>query len=103
MRARKNETTAKVLRALADRQGTAQDLAARLGANVPRISMTLLKLIRSGHATRTSVINGKITVDKDEGIERPRYFFFYSITEKGLSRLKTIKVGVPTNRPTGRR
>lgn len=91
MRARKNETTARVLNALLERRGTAQDLAARLRANVPRISMTLLKLVRSGHATRTVVTHGKIVVDKDEGIERPRRFFLYSITEKGAARLKVIQ------------
>jgi len=96
MRARKNETTSAVLQELTRGESTAQGIANRLETKVPKVSMTLLKLVRAGHVTRKAIHEGEIVVDADEKIVRPRYVFSYSITKKGVSRLETILASAAT-------
>lgn len=98
MRARKNESTAAILEALAAGEASAKKIAATLNTNIPKVSMILLNLTRHGYVSRRSVQEGVIVVDQEEKIERPRYVFLYSITERGVARLDRIQ-NPPSKKP----
>ena len=99
MRARKNQTTVRLLGILANGSGTAQGIAKQAAIPVPRASMTLLNLFRAGHVSRATVREGDIIVDEEERVTRPRYVFVYSLTKKGLARLERLgSMTVPARR-----
>ena len=55
MRARKNQTSGKLLGILASGSGTAHGIARQAGIPVARASMTLLNLFRAGNVSRETV------------------------------------------------
>lgn len=92
MRARKNEATLRLLRFIASHdKKEAQEIASRLGASIPSTSAILLRLTRWKQLSRSKVQNGEVVMDVEENIKRPRYAFVYSITDRGLGRLKILE------------
>ena len=90
MRARKNQTTVRILAELEKGSGTALEIAERLQEGTTKISTILLRLYQQGHVGRERIRQGVIVIDKDEGVVRPRHLFQYSINEKGKSRHERI-------------
>jgi predicted transcriptional regulator len=90
MRARWNETTAKILGALNEGEKTAEGIAHALKTDVSKVRSILRRLWEQKNVEREKRQQGTVVVDKDEGIERPRYVYLYSISEKGQARLAYI-------------
>lgn len=92
MRARKNEATLRLLKFVASNdKEEAQEIAKRLDASIPSTSAILLRLTRWQQLSRVKLQNGTVVMDAEEDIERPRYAYVYSITERGLGRLKILE------------
>lgn len=92
MRVRKNEATLRLLKFVAanDRK-EAQEIASRLNASVPSTSAILLRLTRWDQLSRVKVENGIIVIDAEENAKRRRMAFVYTITDRGLGRLKILE------------
>jgi predicted ArsR family transcriptional regulator len=79
-----------VLLALTREEMTAQEVAKQIRCRVGTVRTTLTRLHRYGQVSRKKIQRGTVVVDKDEGIERPRFMNLYAITEKGHKRLEQI-------------
>lgn len=91
MRARWNETTEAILGALTQGKSTVREISKAVEAEEGNVSTILLRLYRAGHVDRERVQAGKVVVDREEGISRPKYIYEYSITDRGGGRLKYIE------------
>lgn len=91
MRARWNETTERVLSSLEGGKSTAEGVSEGLKAGLSTVRTLLLRLTKQGNAEREKTQEGSVVIDREEGIERPRYVYLYSITEKGRGRLAYIR------------
>jgi len=99
MRARWNETSERILSFVAKKNGVkVEDIAQHLGANPSNISTILLRMFRQGCVLRDRVQDGTIMIDRDEGVTHPRYVYVYSVTDRGMERLKYISVGMEKRR-----
>jgi predicted transcriptional regulator len=90
MRARYGEKTAKILLALTRRDMTAAQLAKAVHGRQTSTMTILLRLYQYGQVDRQKTEDGVVVVDRDEGVERPRYVYVYSITDKGHQRLEKM-------------
>jgi DNA-binding MarR family transcriptional regulator len=94
MRARKNEATLRILKFVAANKGAeAHEIAERLRATTPSTSAILLRLVSSSYKqlSREKVHAGWIVIDKEENAKRRRMVYVYSITDRGLGRLKILE------------
>lgn len=91
MRSRWNETTEAILQAITQGKATVREIAKLVDAEEGNVSTILLRLYRAGHVERERVEAGRVVVDKEEGISRPKYIFEYSITDRGGGRLTYIE------------
>lgn len=99
MRARWNETTAGVLGALSEGKKTSEGVAKALRTKLSKTRTTLRRLWEQGNVEREKVQQGTVVVDEEEGIERPRHVYLYSITKKGEGRLAYILESLETRKP----
>jgi len=91
MRARWNETTRAVLEVLVREDGsTVREISKEVDSEEGNISTILLRLYRAGHVSRERVEDGRVVIDQEEKVSRPRYIYEYSITERGRGRLSFI-------------
>lgn len=93
MKALWNETTAKILATLADREGRdVIEISKKIKTREGNASTILLRLLRQGHVTREWVEDGKVLLGRTENgdVTRSRYVFFYTITKKGLKKLARV-------------
>lgn len=90
MRARWNETTEAILQAITQGKSTVREISKVIDAEEGNVSTILLRLYRAGHVERERVEAGRVVVDKEEGISRPKYVFEYSITDRGGGRLEYL-------------
>ncbi len=88
MRNRYNETTLEILGVLARAPATCPGIAKALRMHPTTVGSTLLRLFRHGNVAREKIREGKIVVDRDEKITRPRYVHVYRLTKKGHDRLQ---------------
>lgn len=93
-RARWNETTRQILEEVKLGKGSAEDVAVALETDVRKVSTILLKLSRQGCVERVKVQRGVVLLGVEDGkkITRPRWFYVYSITDKGKIRIDRITV-----------
>lgn len=91
MRARWNETTEAILQAIKGGKSTVREIAKEVDAEEGNVSTILLRLYRAGHVGRERVADGKVTIDREEGVTRPKYIFEYAITDRGGGRLQYIE------------
>jgi predicted transcriptional regulator len=91
MRARWNETTEAILVALASGKSTVKEIAKEIESEEGNVSTILLRLFRAGHVGREKVEVGKVVIDREEGVSRPKYIFEYSITDRGGGRLQYLQ------------
>ena len=99
MRARWNETTALVLGALEGGKKTSEGIAKALKTNVSKVRTILRRLWEQKNIEREKVEQGVVVVDEEEGVERPRYVYLYSITGKGEARLDYIRGSLKQRKP----
>lgn len=89
-RARWGETSEDMLQCLLKAPMTASALADEIETSLENASATLTRLHRQGHVLREKIKEGKITIDKEEKVYRPRWVYSYSISPRGENRLKFI-------------
>lgn len=93
-----NETTAKILKILSDRQATVDEIAEELGCSRSNVETAILKLLKYQRVDRERVaMNAPVVIRKatkqQKAVTRPRHVYVYSITESGEDRLGSIRVG----------
>lgn len=97
MRARRNETTGKILAFLSGSEEVlVKDVSQKLRLGNKNAAATLDRLFRQRCVTRQVVQDGYVMIDEDEGVKRPNRCYAYAITEKGKTRLQWI-LGQQTN------
>lgn len=94
MRARKNETTGRILAFLAGKRGAkVREIAGKLKLGEHNVAATLKRLLCQGNVQRQRVEDGRVVIDEEENITRANYCFVYSLTENGQERLQRIAGG----------
>lgn len=92
MRGRKNAVVRPILEVLSKESGLeAYEIAEKGDLEYITTMVTLSRLASQGSIERKKVERGKITVDKEEKIVRPRYVYVYTISQKGIDRLEYIQ------------
>ena len=100
MRARWNETTRAILaELLSGGAATVREISKAVDSEEGNTSTILLRLYRAGHVERESVQSGKVVIDREEGVSRPKYVYSYSITKRGEGRLGYISSKKKSDKP----
>ncbi len=89
-RARYAQRTEKILLALARKDQSADQLADGMRCGIGTVRATLLRLVQYGQVSREKVEDGVVVVNVQEGIERPRWIYVYTITDRGHARLDRL-------------
>lgn len=92
MRARWNETTRAILaELLSGGAATVREISKAVDSEEGNASTILLRLYRAGHVERERVQAGKVVIDREEGVSRPKYVYSYSVTKRGNGRLEYLQ------------
>src|SRR5574342_1182256 len=91
MRSRWNETTEAILQAITQGKVTVREIAKAIESEEGNVSTILLRLYRAGHVGRQRVEAGRVMIDREEAVSRPKYVFEYAITNRGGGGLRYIE------------
>lgn len=94
MRARKNEVAVRILGQLLKRAAlTASEMARAVGCSPGTASTLLMRMERSGKVIRERHKEGTVVIDQEEGVQRAKYVYRYSLTDEGAERLRYLRNG----------